>query len=284
MYIVGVPSGRYVVTLGFPFQRLLLCCVLLAASSVAQSTGPQAAPLHSLTALIEGPGFVRIPAGEFVMGSRNGSEDEQPPHRVRISRNFEMGKVEVTQAQWDAVMGSAHGGPSAKTGEKDINPSKFKGPARPVENVSWDDVQKFLQKLNARDPAHVYRLPTEAEWEYAARAGTANDAATNLDTAAWFEPNSGGETKPVGQKAPNGWGLHDMQGNVREWVQDWYAADYYEGSPRTDPQGPASSSYKVYRGCAWLSAAKYCRAAYRGFEFPNSADYSVGFRLVRTPK
>ena len=181
-------------------------------------------------------------------------------------------------------MGRAHGPPNTIKNEESVNPSKFKGPSRPVENVTWGDVQQFLQTLNVRDPSHVYRLPTEAEWEYACKAGNADEPASNLGSTSWYEPNSGGETQPVAQKAPNAWGLYDMHGNVREWVQDWYAPDYYAGGARTDPQGPATSSYRGYRGCAWLSAAKYCRSAYRAFNFPTSADYSVGFRVVRTPK
>jgi formylglycine-generating enzyme required for sulfatase activity len=195
-----------------------------------------------------------------------------------------MGKVEVTQAQWEAVMRNPHVRPNSREGEPQVNPSQFKGPTLPAENVPWDAVQQFIQRLNTRDPKHVFRLPTEAEWEYAARAGAADEPLKNLESIAWYEPNSGGHTQPVGQKTPNGWGLYDMQGNVREWVQDWYGAEYYEGSPQTDPHGPASGSYKVYRGCGWFSAAQYCRAAFRGFDFPGSGEYSVGFRLVRMAK
>jgi formylglycine-generating enzyme required for sulfatase activity len=241
-------------------------------------------PLYSLTALLDGSGFVKIPAGEFMMGSSDDTSDEDPVHRVRISQGFEMGKVEVTQTQWEAVMRNAHARAEAKGGPQDVNPSHFKGPTRPVESVSWDAVQQFLQRLNARDPKYLYRLPTEAEWEYAARAGSASDLPKDIDSEAWYEANSGGETQAVGQKAPNAWGLYDIFGNVREWVQDWYGAEYYSGSPAADPHGPATGSYKVYRGGTWHSAAKYCRAASREFNFPISEEYSVGFRLVRTPK
>jgi formylglycine-generating enzyme required for sulfatase activity len=130
-------------------------------------------------------------------------------------------------------------------------------------------------------------LPTEAEWEFAARAGSKEDSVKNLEAVAWYEPNSGGETHPVGGKAPNAWGLHDILGNVFEWVDDWYAPDAY-GNPGTGegaaPAGYERGSYKVYRGCGWLSAANYCRFAYRAFNFPSQGQYSVGFRLVRTPK
>jgi Uncharacterized conserved protein len=126
---------------------------------------------YLLGALLDGSGFARIPAGEFLMGSAAGNADEQPVHRVTISKAFEMGKFEVTQAQWNAVLRNPHNRPNTGEGADALNPSKFKGASRPVENVSWNEVQRFLKALNARDPDHLYRLPTEAEWEYAARAG-----------------------------------------------------------------------------------------------------------------
>jgi formylglycine-generating enzyme required for sulfatase activity len=198
--------------------------------------------------------FVRIPAGEFMMGSNSGGEDEKPVHRVRITRPFEMGKYEVTQAQWEAVMGS--------------NPSRFKGPGRPVEEVSWNDAQEFLGKLNAVGDGYRYRMPSEAEWEYAARAGTTGDHASNLDAMAWYDANSGSQTHPVGAKQPNGWGLHDMHGNVWEWCQDWYDQSYYRSSPAADPTGPASGTSRVLRGGSWVNFASYARSAYRGRSGP----------------
>jgi formylglycine-generating enzyme required for sulfatase activity len=154
--------------------------------------------------------FVTIQPGSFTMGCVAGDatcdEDENPAHQVRITRPFDIGKYEVTQAQWRAVM---------KT-----SPSYFKGGTLPVEQVSWDEVQQFVRRLNARKDGYVYRLPTEAEWEYAARAGAATVHAGPLDQVAWYADNSGGTTHPVGEKRPNAWGLHDMQGNVYEFVQD----------------------------------------------------------------
>lgn len=158
-----------------------------------------------------------------------------------------------------------------------IDPSHFKGSELPVESVSWDAVQEFLGILNRRDKGYVYRLPTEAEWEYAAVSGQPAS-----DSAAWCEEASAGRTHPIGEKAPDKRGLHDMLGNVMEWVQDWYAPDYYAATPRVDPRGPMTGSYKVYRGGAWLSPATQCRPTYRGFDFPNTGYYSVGFRLVRS--
>lgn len=210
--------------------------------------------------------FVRVSAGEFMMGSERG-DDEKPVHRVRISQGFELGKYEVTQAQWEAVMGQ--------------NPSHFKGASLPVGSVSWEDVQRFLERLNEKDDSFVYRLPTEAEWEYACRAGSSGDYAGSLDAMAWYEGNSGKETHPVGQKQPNAWGLYDMHGNVWEWVQDWYGESYYGGSPMTDPRGPGTGSDPVMRGGSWHHLAVGCRSAIRGDDAPGDRDVYLGFRLVR---
>ena len=191
-----------------------------------------------LTALAQSPNatknatiieFVRIAPGEFVMGCSTGDEacdeDEKPAHRVQITKAFEIGKFEVTQAQWQAVMGS--------------NPSTIKGDDRPVETVSKTEAQDFLARLNARNDGYRYRLPTEAEWEYAARAGgTQPTSLPSLDEVASYAGNSEDETHPVGQKKPNAWGLYDMLGNVREWVADMYRSDYYSASPLADPTGP----------------------------------------------
>ena len=219
---------------------------------------------------IAGMEFVRVPAGEFLMGSTSEEayDAEQPLTRVRISRAFELGKHEVTQAEWEAVMGS--------------NPSGFDecGGDCPVERVSWDDVQEFIGRLNAREGGVRYQLPTEAEWEYAARAGTSGDRyGGDLDAIAWYDGNSGGGTHPVGQKAPNAWGLHDMLGNVWEWVQDWYGE--YPGGSVTDPQGPASGSYRVFRGGSWSRGARICRASYRNYNPPCIRLNLLGFRLLR---
>jgi formylglycine-generating enzyme required for sulfatase activity len=249
----------------------------------------QELPPHGISALLEGTGTVRIRAGEFVMGAAGGSAEEGPAHRVRIGHDFEIGKLEVTQAQWEAVISDAHAGPAAvrvspQGAAVNTAPSHFKGPDLPVESVSWDDIQVFLARLNARDPTHTYRLPTEAEWEYACRAGKNNDPPRDLRAAAWYGENSEKHSQPVGQKEPNAWGLHDMYGNVAEWVHDWYAPNYYAESPADDPSGPASGSYRVFRGGCWFDADKYCRATTRRFDFPISRLSHVGFRLVRTVK
>jgi formylglycine-generating enzyme required for sulfatase activity len=206
--------------------------------------------------------FVAIPPGRFEMGSDDGGYSERPPHQVQITKGFEIGKYEVTQAQWEAVMG--------------FNPSRFKGPDRPVEEVSWDDAQEFLRKLNERNDGHRYRLPTEAEWEYAAPAYP-----VELDEIAWYEKNSGGQTRPVGQKKPNGRGLYDMQGNVWEWCQDWHDEKYYGSSPVVDPQGPPSGHSRVLRGGSWFNDAWRLRVPNRHWMIPSNQDGSNGLRCVR---
>ncbi len=218
---------------------------------------------------IAGMEFVWYPPGEFLMGS-TGSEaddDEQPLTRVRISRGFWLGKYEVTQGQWQAVMGS--------------NPSLIDGCGAdcPVERVSWDDVQEFIGRLNEKAGGQRYRLPTEAEWEYAARGGTTGDRYGNLDAIAWYDGNSGSRTHPVGQKAPNAWGLYDMLGNVFEWVQDWKGD--YPGGNVTDPQGPRSGSFRVIRGGSFGIGAEFCRASGRSGFSPSDHDVNIGFRLLR---
>jgi formylglycine-generating enzyme required for sulfatase activity len=162
-----------------------------------------------------------------------------------------------------------------------VTPSHFKEPSAPVESVSWGDVAQFLRRLNIRDTSHHYRLPTEAEWEYACGAGNSQPK-ENLADVAWFSANSDSKTSTVGSKLPNAWGLHDMLGNVSEWVNDWYDHDYYGASPAADPQGPETGSYRVFRGGCWFDDAANCRPAYRAFDFPINKFYNVGFRVVRT--
>jgi len=205
------------------------------------------------------------------MGSESGDDDEKPVHRVRISQAFYLGKYQVTQAQWQAVMGD--------------NPSRFKGDTLPVEQVSWKDVQKFTQFLNAREGDTKYRLPTEAEWEYAARAGTTTaysfgDDPRQLGEYAWFGENSGTTTHPVGQKKPNPWGLYDMHGNVWERVQDWYGP--YTAGTAVDPAGPSSpGSLRVFRGGGWPFVAGLCRSAKRIIDTPSIGIGTVNLRSQR---
>lgn len=215
----------------------------------------------------QGVDFVYVPTGSFDMGSNDGDPDEKPQHRVTISQGFYLGKTEVTQAQWKAVMG--------------VYPSKFKGDNLPVENVSWDDVTDFIGKLNTQNRGVVYRLPTEAEWEYACRAGTKEPIAGELEAMAWFGEGDGGTTHPVGQKQPNAWGLSDIYGNVGEWVQDWYGS--YRGEAQTDPNGTSSGPGRVLRGSSFNSPTSRLRSTLRGFNTPDSHFSHYGFRLAMTP-
>jgi formylglycine-generating enzyme required for sulfatase activity/streptogramin lyase len=227
--------------------------------------------------------FVSILPGEFVMGSDEGLSDERPPHRVRLTHPVQMGRFEVSQAEWAAVMGPI---------EMDTNePVEFSrrprirygdvNPKYPVVGASWEDAQEFIEKLNALDSHHLYRLPTEAEWEYACRAGTTFDLPPGIDEMAWHQGNFSLELHAVGRKKPNAWGLYDMHGNADEWVADWYDKDYYRRSPAVDPPGPRSGSTRVYRGGdAWNNASN-TRCAHRHYGGSPPASRAHGFRLVR---
>jgi formylglycine-generating enzyme required for sulfatase activity len=226
-----------------------------------------------------------IPAGEFLMGSPDNEPGrgpgEGPQHRVRITKGFYIAVTHVTQAQYEAVMGN--------------NPSTYKGRENPVETMLWNDAVEFCKRLSARTGREV-RLPTEAEWEYACRAGTTTryffgDADGELSEYAWWKANTGNTPKPVGQKRPNPWGLYDMGGNVWQFCQDWYADKYYGESPLVDPPGPAVGQLmgpavppipaRVVRGAAWNNAPTpgECRSATRDATDPNGAP-NVGFRVV----
>ena len=198
------------------------------------------------------------------MGSDNGDNDEKPTHRVTLSKGFWMAKTEVTQRQWKSVMGG--------------NPSNFKGDDLPVECVSWDDCQNFCRKC--REAGIDMRLPTEAEWEYACRAGSTGDYAGSIDQMAWCGEGSSGQTHPVGKKKANAWGLHDMHGNVWEWCADWYDDGYYAMSPGREPEGPASGEARVLRGGGYWSAPRNCRSAFRFRGDPGDRDWIIGFRPV----
>jgi formylglycine-generating enzyme required for sulfatase activity len=164
-----------------------------------------------------------------------------------------------------------------------FNPSQFKNPAHPVENINrWEDTQEFIARLNAFNDGYRYRLPTEAEWEYAARAGTTSMFIGNPDDAGWYAQNSNRQTHPVGQKQPNAWGLYDMLGNVSEWVSDWYDPVYYAVSPALDPAGPATGSLHSLRGGSAALMPVELRVSYRGNRpYIGNASYIYGFRIVR---
>ena len=182
-----------------------------------------------------------------------------------------MQRTPVTQGQWREIMGT--------------NPSQFSdcGDTCPVESVSWEDAQEFVELLNQRRPGLNYRLPTEAEWEYAVRAGTTGDYGGTevLDEMGWYLGNSAGRTHPVAQKHPNAWGLYDMHGNVLEWVQDWYGP--YTAAVKTDPTGPATGDGRVSRGGSWGDGALFARSTSRSMATPTVRSSQGGFRLARTP-
>jgi len=230
-----------------------------------------------------------VPPGTFNMGCSASQQsgcvsNETPVHQVTLTNAFYLGRYEVTQAQWQARMGS--------------NPSYFQSastqvpaaqvPQRPVEKVSWNTIQGFLTQTGMR-------LPTEAEWEYAYRAGTTTAfhgytgqlSGTNDDSLlgniAWVIVNSNNQTRPVGGKLGNGFGLHDMSGNGFEWVNDWYGSNYYLTSPSVNPQGPSSGTYRVARGGSWRDGSSRCRASFRSFDLPVSSFDDLGFRVARTP-
>lgn len=267
--LVGLPEGR-----SAPLEEMILRSL----DHLSESAG--------LIALEPRPGEERdfqiapgvtmrmcwCPPGKFLMGSpesEEGRQEDEGQVRVVLSKGFWMGKTQVTQAQWQAVMGN--------------NPSWFKGANRPVECVSWRDTQEFLERINlliGNTIGDRMALPTEAQWEYAARAGqTGVYAGGGLDEVAWYSENSGGETHPVGTKKANAWGLHDMSGNVLEWCQNRFNDELPSG---TNPSGPDSGTSRVYRGGSWGNDADYCRVADRnGYAAPTSTDSLIGFRVVR---
>ncbi len=217
--------------------------------------------------------FIKIQPGCFQMGSptsESGRDDDETRHRVCLTQHYELGQYEVTQGQWEKVMGS--------------NPSHFSdcGSNCPVEQVSWNDVQEFIRKLN-RKTGRRYRLPTEAEWEYACRSGGRDEkycGGNDVNSLGWTDDNSGHKTHRVGQKRANGLGLYDMSGNVSEWVEDWYGS--YPSSSVTDPKGPSSGSGRVGRGGSWSYYARDLRSADRNFLSPDYRYVVLGFRLART--
>lgn len=238
--------------------------------------------------------FVTIHSGSFQMGSPTseaGRDRDEILHEVTISHDFEIQTTTVTQSQYFSVTGK---NPSYFSNQyyceddyTEINGTKL-CPNKPVDQVSWNDIQAFLTKLNSTDAEYSYRLPTEAEWEYTARAGTQTafwfgDDSNKLGDYVWFGHNSDANTHTVGTKPANAWGLYDAQGNIMQWVSDWYGD--YQATPQVDPVGAPTGTNHVIRGGSWFpSGAHYLRAAYRFYSNPDLHSGDIGFRLVRTHK
>jgi formylglycine-generating enzyme required for sulfatase activity len=207
-----------------------------------------------------------IPEGKFTMGSPL----DGPQHEVKLTGLFWLGRTEVTQGQWQSVMGT--------------NPSNFRGKDLPVENVSYNDAALFCRKLDAKTLLPTgwrFKLPSEAQWEYACRAGTTAEDAGDVNPSAWYSANSGSKTHGVGTKNANAWGLHDMRGNVWEWCADWYGA--YPSEAQTNPSGPDEGAYRVYRGGAWGDPSMRCRSTNRDKRAPDDIQGSIGFRVAVVP-
>ena len=216
--------------------------------------------------------MVKVEGGTFMMGAtsemKNPNSNEKPVHQVTLTNDYYMGKYEVTQALWQAVMGS--------------NPSNFKGDNLPVETVNWNDCQEFISKLNSLT-GRKFRLPTEAEWEYAARGGKKSrgyqySGSSNISDVAWYDENSGSKTHPVGTKQANELGIYDMTGNVWEWCSDWYGS--YSSSSQTNPMGSDSGAKRVRRGGSWCYIARICRSSYRYGDAPDCRGLYLGLRLA----
>ncbi|MDY6822180.1 MAG: formylglycine-generating enzyme family protein [Thermodesulfobacteriota bacterium] len=241
--------------------------------------------------------FVWIAPGTFMMGSpenEKGRDSDEKQHKVTLTKGFYMQTTEVTIGQYRTFLKATHKEdgvdwdddddcPLNNDGNYSLSGNKFgKDNAQPMVEVSWHGAKAFAEWLSKKT-GKTFRLPTEAEWEYACRAGSTTafcfgERDSGLDNYAWYRNNAEGRTHPVAQKQPNAWGLYDMHGNVWEWCSDWYG-DYPSGNV-TDPEGPSSDSYRVYRGGSWDGAAQYCRSAYRGRIVPGARDYDLGFRLV----
>jgi formylglycine-generating enzyme required for sulfatase activity len=256
-------------------KSIFLLCLLAVMVIINPQVTDSASPKGETFTNSIGMKFVLIPADTFKMGSNDGDKDEKPVHEVTITKPFYMQTTEVTQGQYNKVMGT--------------NPSYFSdcGDECPVERVAWKDAQTFIRKLNDMEGMNKYRLPTEAEWEYACRAGSVKkysfgSSTSELGNYAWYNSNANGKTHPVAQKKPNKWGLYDMHGNVGEWCQDWYDENYYSRSPERDPEGPSSDTYRVLRGGSWHHRfAWFIRSANRGWHDPDNRFNHLGFRVAR---
>ncbi len=285
--ILDIENGDYIDGYSEEYERFADGVEIMPVLA-ANINGGTAAPKRQGSGTVP-EGMVLVPAGTYMMGSNNGDSDEKPVHQVTISKAYYMGKYEVTQAEWVKIMGH--------------NPSNWKGDTLPVESVSWNEAVEYCNKRSLAEglmpcyssngstiycnfSANGYRLPTEAEWEWAARGGGKDllhydySGSNNVGTVAWYTDNSGGRTHPVGQKQGNSLGLYDMSGNVWEWCWDWYGG--YSGSNQTDPAGAASGTSRVIRGGSWRYSAANVRSVGRDFNTPGYRYNFLGFRVARS--
>lgn len=274
-----VPVGEHTVTLEYAGKTLT--------QEITVNRNEKS--FHSFKESIKSIKMTRIDGGSFWMGDRDGESDELPVHQVNVS-SFLMGTYQITQKEWQSVMG--------------YNPSRFKGDNLPVDNIDWYEAVKFCNKLSSLEGltpcysgsgvntkcnwnADGYRLPTEAEWEFAATGGNNSNEYTysgsgSIGSIGWYSGNAGGRTKAVGSKKPNELGIHDMTGNVWEWCWDWHDEYYYSNSPSRDPKGADSGKERVFRGGAYNSAAVHCRSANRGFIYPDKpGNIVLGLRVAK---
>jgi formylglycine-generating enzyme required for sulfatase activity len=315
-FIRKLPAIKSRISFLFLAYFLILgCASITSADEPAQTAGQRREITNSI-----GMKLVLIPAGEFMMGGGESAEelvkafaaykrkaeffiDEYPRHRVRISKPFYLGKYEVTVGQFRRFVndtgykteaetdGTGGWGYNPQTGQCEgrkpefnwLNPGFEQSDNHPVLNVTWNDAMAFCRWLSAKE-GKTYRLPTEAQWEYACRAGSTTrycygDDEAGLGEYAWYGANWGGKTHPVGEKKANAWGLYDMHGNVWEWCADWYDNSYYAKSPTDDPTGPVTGSYRVHRGGGWFVVAGFCRSADRYILSPGYGAYGLGVRV-----
>lgn len=255
-------------------RSLILCSLLaLAGARAAELSAERPRPGQNFR--LERPALAMqwIAPGTFLMSSTHGAGDDT---LVTLTRGYWLGRTEVTQVQWQEIMDYVP------------TPSRFKGSERPVENVAWATAMIFCAKLTERERAagrlpagYIYNLPTEAQWEYACRAGTTGIHAGDLEAMAWYSANSDGETHPVALKQPNAWGLYDMHGNVVEWCVDWYGG--YPGGRASDPTGLAVGQFRVLRGGAWGSPGGFCRSGFRHWSPTNQGGSGNGLRVALAP-